>query len=117
MVNRVTNEQIHELSERLGAPLHRDRYRMWKNVWHLGNTALVFDVVVPGGGYKIAQSQDYPSFCDIEYIEGAVKERASSLGEITITEKGCRYKYWREMLGKRAPGFYLGKVGIDIPSI
>ena len=112
---KVTNEQIHALAEKLGAPLYRKRYRMWMGVWHLGNTALVFDVTVPGGGYRIANSNEYPIFCDIKYIEDAVVGRASSLGAMDIHGFGMTYKYWWEILGKRAPGFFLGKVGDDIP--
>lgn len=114
---KITNEKIHRLADRLGAPLYRKRYRMWKDVWHLGSTALVFDTVVPGGGYMLTNDQGYPDFCDINYIEGAVLARAASLGEITFTNRGLKYKKWEETLGKRAPGYYLGKVGDDIPSI
>jgi len=104
---------IMDISKAVGIKPHRDKYRMWHDVIYIGETAMVFDEVVIGGGYAILPYERSAHIhVPYSYIIDAVKNQAFSLGQ--FGGKKVDFIPWYQRIGKYPPGFFTHQVGIGV---
>ena len=115
MRSSVNESVLRSIAKSLGLPYHRRHYRMWHSVPHIGDTALVVDCVIKGGGYGLASPEQFPRKIDAAYVENAVRHHAFSLGELD-TRASAVFTPWENRVGKYPPGYFAHKVGEDVPS-
>ena len=104
---------ILEIAAAVGLKPHRDKYRMWHQVIYIGETAMVFDEVVMGGGYAICPLDERPASFKIGYVIEAIKNHAFSLGEYS---RGS-FIPWNQRIGKYPPGYFTHQVGIGVSGL
>ena len=107
---------IMEIANAVGIKPHRAKYRMWHHVIYIGETAMVFDEVVRGGGHSILPYEK-ASYLDIpkSYIIEAIQNKAFSLGQFGSRLGGLLP--WHERIGKYPPGYFTHKIGSDVSSL
>lgn len=107
---------IMDIANAVGIKPHRGKYRMWHNVIYIGETAMVFDEVVMGGGYAITPYEE-SAFIHVprSYIIDAVQHRAFSLGEYGSRSGGMTP--WYKRVGKYPPGFFTHQVGAGVSGL
>lgn len=104
---------ILEIAKAVGVKPHRDKYRMWHQVIYIGQTAMVFDEVVMGGGYAITPLECNRAEFYKAYAIEAVKNGAFSLGEY---RRGI-FTPWHKRIGKYPPGYFTHQVGIGVSGL
>lgn len=114
----VYNEESYKaLAAKLDREFHYDKYRMWHHVPFIGNTALVVDTIVHGGGYKLLPPQVFDGRLGEQYISEAVLNNAHSLGEFTLQRNQKQFATWKSRLGVYPPGYFTHRVGADLTQI
>lgn len=104
---------IMEIAEAVGIKPHRDKYRMWHSVIYIGETAMVFDESVRGGGYAISPLENTNAEFHKTYAIEAVKARAFSLGEY----RGGHFTPWYKRVGEYPPGYFTHMVGPGVSGL
>lgn len=101
---------IQEISKAVGIPPHRDKYRMWHQVTYIGQTAMVFDEAVRGGGYAIIPYENFAAVnLPASYAIEAIQNQAFSLGEYSYHTR--KFVPWAQRIGRYPPGYFTHQVG------
>lgn len=103
-----------KIAEKLGREFHYGKYRMWRDVPFIGNTALVADVIAPGGGYALLSLRSMEHRITMAYLLNAIRHDAHSLGLYDMRRKKHVFTTWLENLGKYPPGYFTHRVGEDL---
>lgn len=102
------------LSEKSGKPIHYEKYRMWHGVPFIGDTAMVVDETVPGGGQRIIMPpMIFPEQVTEEYALAAIKNHAYSLGDYYVRKFSTDFIPWDERTWY-PPGYFTHKIGDDL---
>lgn len=102
------------IAAKLNREFRYDKYRMWHHIPHIGDTALVVDVIVQRGGYKLLPPQAFDNRLGEQYISEAVASNAHSLGEYDLRNEQRRFATWKSRLGVYPPGYFTRRVGEDL---
>lgn len=103
---------IRQICEEHGYTVTYKTYRMWHNVPHINNTALVVDEYVSGGGQRLLYNC-YPSEVTSEMIISAIEADAYSIGRLLRTGKR-QFIPWYNLIGDTPPGYHTHRIGSDV---
>ena len=103
---------LEKIAASLGEKIRWKKYRMWHEVPHVRNTALVVDQTIPRGGQYLLRSSPYfPARITEAYVRDAIRHDAYSLGR--LTERG-HFIPWNELVGDYPPGYFSHRIGEDV---
>ena len=106
---------IKEFCDLHGLKITYKPYRMWHSVPHIGNTALVIDEYVIGGGQRIiTDPRHFPGEITAELVGNAVWNHAYSLGRLiwnNSSGRDIRFIPWSELIEDYPPGFTTRRIG------
>lgn len=113
-MEKLTEVLLTNAADKCKLPITYGRYRMWKHIPFIGNTAICVDVIVRSGGYKLMPVTAFPRKIDLGYIVDAVKHGAISLGQLDMRNKNVVFTPWHQHIGEYPPGYFAHRVGDDI---